>query len=102
MDKTIFPMACPICGKWICPEFADCVNCTRYDEETCDGCMCTEQAFAIQICKLASNIRELEELRYKLMLIEKAVNANEFQTIQVRKIKHILKGGWKYARQRVL
>ena len=96
---------CPLCGGILCPDADMQYGCDQCDlgQTGCEpSCFCPPSSFVTALRNSCTNVRELEEMRYKLMLIEKAVYANNHTTIQTRKLKHILKGGWKYARKIVL
>jgi hypothetical protein len=97
-------LTCPLCGGTMCPVEDLLRGCDQCDlKSKCDTrCTCNPSKYVTILREMSGNIRELEELRYKLMLIEKAVYANNHTTIQIRKLKHILRGGWKYARKRIL
>jgi len=105
-DMKIYPhMICPLCGNIVCPDEDLTYGCSQCDlnNDDCEpGCTCDPSRFVTALRNACTNIGELEEMRYKLMLIEKIVYANNHPVIPVGKIKHILKGGWKYARKRFL
>lgn len=98
-------LTCPLCGGIVCPD-ADmrrgCDQCDLREKDCEPNCTCSPSKYIEALRKTLVNVRELEELRYKLMLIEKAVYANNLPLIPTHKIKYILKGGWKYVRERVL
>jgi hypothetical protein len=104
-DGKVKAYKCVICGKYICQGILErgCSDCENSSlEGECTRCKCTLTTYAKYAEHLPAITRELEELRYKLMLIEKVVYANNIPTIPTRKLKHILRGGWKYARERFL